>query len=114
MQQFHKVPTHLSTPDKLIYGMNARQMLIMLIAASMGYDVWLHTLFLQGLGFAGLLLRLLGSSIPFLLGLGLAFLVIAGRSLEVWLLMVARYWHQPRRYLWRSIRYSPYNQEAEQ
>jgi hypothetical protein len=53
----------------------------------------------------GEVLRLLLSLPPFLLSLLLAWYQYAGRYLEVWLVVLARYQIRPRLYLWRSIRY---------
>ncbi len=42
MQATHKVPTHMSLPDKVVFGLTARQLLLLLIGCSLGYNLWLH------------------------------------------------------------------------
>ena len=44
MQATHKVPTHMSLPDKVVFGLTARQLLLLLIGCSPGYNLWLLVL----------------------------------------------------------------------
>ncbi len=41
-QVTHKVPTHMSLPDKVVFGLTARQLLLLLIGCSLGYNLWLR------------------------------------------------------------------------
>jgi hypothetical protein len=52
----------------------------------------------------GEIVRLLLSLPPFLLALFIAWYQHAGRYLEIWMVVLVRYWLRPKRYLWRSIR----------
>ena len=49
-QRTHKVPTHMSLPDKVVFGLTARQLLLLLIGCSLGYNLWLHLGVLGGFG----------------------------------------------------------------
>ena len=46
----HKVPTHMSLPDKVVFGLTARQLLLLLIGCSLGYNLWLHLGALEAFG----------------------------------------------------------------
>jgi hypothetical protein len=104
----HTVPTHLNLPDQVLtvwsLSLTARQLLLLLVGGGLGGTVWQH---LASLGYhtlAGQVVRGLVAIIPFLLVLVLACYQYAGRSLEVWLIVLARYYLRSKRYLWRSIR----------
>jgi len=105
--QAHKVPTHMSMPDKLVLGLTAKQLLITIIGGSIGYDIWVHLYFLLAYGALGLIARLTLSLTPAALALALALVSIAGRPLEVWAFVLLRYMQQPKTYVWRSIRSQP-------
>ena len=49
-QVTHKVPTHMSLPDKVVFGLTARQLLLLLIGCSLGYNLWLHLGALEAFG----------------------------------------------------------------
>lgn len=117
----HMVPTHLHTPETVFsfggLSVSARQFLLLLIGAALGYDLWLH-LAILAFGPAGMLLRLLFSALPVVLSIALAFLRLAGRSLERWLLVFLRAWGRPKQLVWRSVRFqesipAPYCQGQE-
>ena len=112
--QTHKVPTHMNMPDKLVLGLDAKQLLIMLIGCSFGYDIWLHLHDLLAYDLPGLIIRLTVSLFPVVLALALALASIAGRPLEVWAFVLLRYMHQPKAYVWRSIRYQEQAYEPEE
>ena len=104
MRAPHKVPTHMHIPDKVVFGLTTRQLLILLIGCSAGYDLWLQ---LHALGVStvvGLILRVSIALLPVVAALALALLSVAGRPLEVWLLVLLRYWRVPQTYVWRSLR----------
>ena len=104
MRAPHKVPTHMHIPDKVVFGLTSRQLLILLIGCSAGYDLWLQ---LHALGVSTvvwLIIRVSIALLPVVAALALALLSVAGRPLEVWLLVLLRYWRAPQTYVWRSLR----------
>jgi hypothetical protein len=105
----HIVPTHLNLPDQVLslwsFSLSARQLLLLLVGAGIGGTVWQHLALLGHHALIGQALRLLMALVPFLLLAVLACYQHAGRYLEVWLIVLARYGLRPKRYLWRSIRY---------
>ena len=103
-QVTHKVPTHMSLPDKVVFGLTARQLLLLLIGCSLGYNLWLHLGALAAFALPGEVLRIAITLIPAGVAAALALISIADRPLEVWLLVLVRYWQRPRVYLWRSLR----------
>jgi PrgI family protein len=111
MQATHKVPTHMSLPDKVVFGLTARQLLLLLIGCSLGYNLWLHLGVLEALALPGQVLRIVLALVPVGLAAALALISIADRPLEVWLLVLLRYWQRPRIYLWRSLRMSTQQQQ---
>src|SRR5438309_1519357 len=104
----HIVPTHLNLPDQVLtlwsFSLTARQLLLLLVGAGLGGTFWQHLTMLGQYGVSGEALRLLLALLPFLLALIIACFQYAGRSLEVWLVVLVRYRLRPTRYLWRSIR----------
>jgi hypothetical protein len=104
----HIVPTHLNLPDQVLtlwsFGLTARQLLLLLVGGGLGGTLWQHLAVLGHDGVPGEILRLLLALLPFLLALFIALYNYAGRSLEVWLVVLVRYRLRPTRYLWRSIR----------
>lgn len=106
MTQAHKVPTHMGMPDKIIFGLTAKQLLIVLIGCSIGYNIWTSLYALMAYGLVGMIARLLLALIPAGMVLSLGLITIAGRPLDVWVLVSLRYLFQPRIYVWRSIRYT--------
>jgi len=101
-------------PDRMIFGLTPRQLLITLIGCSIGYDIWLHLSVLLAYGVVGLIARLICSLVPAGLALSLALITVAGRPLEVWALVVLRYQLQPKVYVWRSLRTSEYSGASQQ
>ncbi len=87
MRASHKVPTHMRIPDKVVFGLTARQLLILLIGCSAGYDLWLQLHVLNPYTAVGLLVRLFITVVPVAVALVLALFSVAGRPLEVWLCM---------------------------
>jgi PrgI family protein len=102
------VPTHLNLPDQVLtvwsLSLTARQLLLLLVGGGLGGTVWQHLAALGHYTLAGQVFRLLVAILPFLLVIVLACYQYAGRSLEVWLIVLARFHLRPKRYLWRSIR----------
>lgn len=112
MQATYKVPTHMNLPDKVVLGLTARQLLLLLIGCSLGYNLWLHLGVLETLAFPGQALRIALALVPAALAVALAMISVADRPLEVWLLVLVHYWQRPRIYLWRSLRWSEHQQRT--
>lgn len=104
----HQIPTHLDVPDKILsvwgVGITVRQLLVLLSGWSAVANAWVRLGWLVGLGTPGVVLHLALAAVPAALALLVAFKQVAGRPLEVWLLVLLRYWLQPKVYLWRSVR----------
>lgn len=108
MPKTHMVPTHLRTPETVLtlagLSLSARQFLLLLLGAALGYDLWLHLGVLAHL-LIGQVLRLVCALIPFAIACALAFLRLAERELLAWLLVLLRFANRPRRFVWRSVRF---------
>ena len=104
----HQIPTHLNVPDKILsfwgFGLTVRQLLVLLIGWSVAANVWVRLGWLSRLGTLGIAFHLVLVAIPVVLALIVAFKEVAGRSLEVWALVLLRYLLQPRVCVWRSVR----------
>jgi hypothetical protein len=96
----------MGMPDRIIFGLTPKQLLITLIGCSIGYDTWLHLSALLTYGIAGLIARLICSLLPAGMSLSVALITVAGRPLEVWALVALRYQFRPKVYVWRSLRTS--------
>jgi hypothetical protein len=104
MHASHKVPTHMSMPDKVVFGLTARQLLILLIGCSASYDLWLQLHALNPYTALGLMVRVGIAVLPAVAATALALISVAGRPLEAWSLVLFRYWQRPQTYVWRSVR----------
>lgn len=104
----HIVPTHLNVPDAVLtlwsFDLSARQLLLLLLGAGLGGDLWKHLVLLGGPSVPGQAVLVLLALLPFLCALLLACYRYAGRYLEVWAIVLLRYSTRPKRYVWRSIR----------
>ena len=102
------MPTHLNLPDQVLtlwsFSLTARQLLLLLVGAGLGGTLWQHLAMLGQYGVPTEALRLVLALLPFLLALIIACYQYAGRSLEVWCVVLLRYRLRPTCYLWRSIR----------
>jgi hypothetical protein len=94
----------MSLPDKVVFGFTARQLLLLLIGCSLGYNLWLHLSALTAFALIGQVLRIAITLIPAGVAAALALISVEDRPLEVWLLVLVRYRQRPRVYLWRSLR----------
>ena len=107
----HTVPTHLNVPDTVLtigsLSLTARQFLILLIGSSLSYNLWHQLHMLSLYAFVGTILRVCLALVPILLALVFALARIAGRSLEIWFVILLRYWVQSKRFVWRSVRLQP-------
>ena len=106
----HIVPTHLRTPETLLsiagFSLSIRQFLLLLLGAALSYDLWLQLgkrgVLTVGVG---LIVRCLLAVLPVLFAGMVAFLRLAGRTLDHCAFLVLSYLTRPRRFVWRSIRY---------
>ncbi len=102
-QPYHTNPTQFNTPEKIIWGLTARQLLILALGCSLGYKLWANLVFLLTFGVGGFALRLLLAAIPVLIALALAMVQLGGRYLEMWAILLLRYWGRSRHAVWWSV-----------
>ncbi len=98
----HKIPIHLEVADHIVFGLSARQLLVMGAGLATGYLIWTDLGFLNTTQW-GLLINGLCSLIPALLGIICAFIRPAARGLEEWALVWFVYLCLPRRYQWSLL-----------
>ncbi|HET8846442.1 MAG TPA: hypothetical protein VFN35_33575, partial [Ktedonobacteraceae bacterium] len=55
---------------------------------------------------AGQLVRGVLAVLPLIVALAFAFVSLAGRNLDVWCVVALRFVLRPRRFVWRSVRFS--------
>jgi PrgI family protein len=95
----HKVPRHLEQPDHILFGLTARQTLLLACGSACAGMLWMDNA--GGLPATVLTLVLM---LAVLLGAcAVAFLSPAGRGLETWAIVCLTYLCMPRLYLWRSL-----------
>lgn len=102
----HEIPTHLEVADKLVFGLTARQALVIGLGLCLGYVGFQQThLTLSALGDWSLPLPLrMGSGLlPVAGGVLLAWFHPLDRPLEVWVLVWLRYQTMPKIYLWHPV-----------
>lgn len=108
MSRTHVVPTHLSMPETVFsiggVSLSARQFLLLLLGAAIGYDLWLNLAVLTPLP-GGVVVRLLVASIPLLLASNLAFVRLSDRDLPGWLVIWLVYQRRPHVLVWCSVRF---------
>jgi hypothetical protein len=102
-QQYLVNPTQLGAPEKLLWGLTGRQLFILALGCSLGYRLWAACAFLLASGFAGFGMRLLLAALPVLLALGCATIQLGGRFLELWAILLLRYWSKPKQAIWCSV-----------
>ena len=102
-QQYHVNPTQLGAPEKLLWGLTGRQLFILALGCSLGYRLWAACAFLLASGIAGYGMRLLLAALPVLLALGCATIQLGGRFLELWAILLLRYWTKPKQAIWCSV-----------
>ena len=104
----HTVPTHLNLPDQVLtlwaFTLTARQLLLLLAAGGLAGDCWHELAVVDQVAVVGPSVRVLCTLIPLLVALVVASYRYAGRYLEVWCVVLVRYWVHPRCYVWRSMR----------
>jgi PrgI family protein len=95
MPRIYELPTHLQVEDVLIAGLTARQLLRLMVGASLAYGVWDQAVWLpqeMRLGLAAAIA---------VAGLLVALLQPGGRPLDQWLLAGLMFVALPRRLMWR-------------
>ncbi len=102
-QQYHVNPTQLGAPEKLLWGLTARQLFILALGCSLGYRLWAQCAFLLAYGMAGFGTRLLLASLPVLLALALATIQLGGRYPEIWAVLLLRYACKQKHAVWCSV-----------
>jgi len=95
MPRVYELPTHLEVEDRLIAGLTARQLLRLVIGASLAYGVWDQLPWLPQEA------RLAVASVLAITGLMFALLQPGGRPLDQWLLAGLLFVLLPRRLGWR-------------
>src|SRR5712692_8589841 len=95
MPRVYELPTHLQVEDVLIAGLTARQLLRLMIGASLAYGLW------DQVGWLPPDIRLALAGILSVTGVLFALLQPGGRSLDQWLLAGVLFVLLPRRLIWR-------------
>jgi hypothetical protein len=108
MKRSHVVPTHLRTPETILtlggVSLSVRQFVLLLCGTALGYNLWLRLGVLATFP-GGQFGRGLIALMPVLLALALAFMRLAGRTLDRWLVVLLLYQQRPKRLVWRSVRW---------
>ncbi len=95
MPRVYELPTHLQVEDVLIAGLTARQLVRLMVGASLAYGLWDQTAALP------MLVRLSATVVLAFAGLLLALIRPAGRPLDQWLLAALLFAVSPHKQLWR-------------
>lgn len=104
----HKLPIHLEQPDTLLFGLTARQSMLIGLGAGMGYSAW-STVNAAVSGLAGLLVAGLCGLLVAAFCTSMAFIQIKGRGLEVWIVIFLLYLGDPKIYLHQPLMVSTYD-----
>jgi hypothetical protein len=104
----HLVPTHVRLPETLLtlagFTLSVRQFLLLLVGVALSSRVWLVCALLAPLP-AGQVARAILTTLPFGLAFAVAFVQIAARPLDRWMLVLLCYLARPRHLVWRSVRF---------
>jgi PrgI family protein len=95
MPRVYELPTHLQVEDVLIAGLTARQLVRLMVGASLTYGLWDQTAAIP------MLVRLSATVVLAVAGLLLALIRPAGRPLDQWLLAALLFAVSPHKQLWR-------------
>jgi hypothetical protein len=95
----HKVPGHLEQPDHILFGLTARQTLILACGIACAGMAWMNNVG----SMPGTLLTLILMLVAILGACAVAFLSPAGRGLEVWAVVCLTYMCISKLYLWRPL-----------
>ncbi len=96
MPRVYELPTHLQVEDELIAGLTARQLLRLMIGASLAFGLWDRAVWLPQE------VRLSLAAVLAAAGVLLALLQPGGRPLDQWLLAGLLFIVLPRRLVWRA------------
>src|SRR5947207_15110432 len=99
MRYKHKIPLHLEVQDHIMFGLTARQLLLIGGGLAVGYLLWTDITSLNASQW-GLVLAFLLFLPPAMLGCAAAFIRPSARGLEQWFLVWTVYLALPKRYLW--------------
>ena len=94
MPRVYELPTHLQVEDQLIAGLTARQLLRLVIGASLAYGVWDQVPWLPDEVRLGITMVLVAISVLF------ALVQPGGRGLDQWLMVGLLFVVVPRRLVW--------------
>src|SRR5438270_13339479 len=94
MPRVYELPSHLQVEDVLIAGLTARQLVRLMVGASLAYGLWDQTAALP------MLVRLSATVVLALAGLLLALIRPAGRPLDQWLVAALLFAASPHKQLW--------------
>lgn len=102
------MPTHVNIPDTIVFplfgfsfAVTLRQAAILVLGGIGASEVYQDNATLPGI--SGLLLHLVMPALIVCLLPVLAFMTIAKRPLETWIIVLYLYWIQPRVYLWHRL-----------
>src|SRR5206468_7816867 len=98
MPRVYELPTHLHVEDVLIAGLTARQLVRLMVGASLAYGLWEQTATLP------MFIRLSATVVLAFAGLLLALIRPAGRPLDQWLVAALLFAVSPHKQLWRRTR----------
>ena len=99
-KQRYVIHSHLRVEDKLTLGflvLTFRQAATLLMGGGLAYSLW------KDIPDSLLVVRIAVAALIMLLALALAYVRYQGRYLDAWLLIWARYYSQPRHYVWRRL-----------
>jgi len=94
MSRVYELPTHLQVEDVLIAGLTARQLVRLLVGASLAYGLWDQTASFP------VFIRLSATVVLAFAGLLLALIRPAGRPLDQWLVAALLFAVSPHKQLW--------------
>jgi len=95
MPRVHELPTHLQVEDVLLAGLTARQLLRLMIGASLAYGLWDQATSLP-IPIRAVLATVLAGA-----GVLVALFQPGGRPLDQWVLAALLFAFLPRRLVWR-------------
>ena|SRR5579864_7821753 len=95
----HKVPIHLDTQDKFLWNLTFRQVLILFVGGGITYLIvttdWSTPL--------AAFLYLLAGGISLVVTLLVAFVQLAHRGLDQWLIVAVLFYSSPRVFCWSAL-----------
>lgn len=94
------IPVHLETKDTLVFGLTAKQVMVLSLGITLAYAVY------SSLPAGSLLLlggSLLVAAVPIVLALLVAFVRPAGQGLDAWAMIWLLFVFSPKTYLWEPL-----------